>query len=206
MKVITVYSLKGGSGKTTISVLLAQVLKNMGFSVTLLDSDTQQKSSANWAEHCVSKINCFIIKERLTATDLKSINSDYVIIDGTPRANNYIEEILELSNMIISPLQPTQLALSSFLQKNHLALLEKMKAKGKKILAIINGTTPYNIKDVSAIKEILTDTPVDEILNLGNRKAFVIDYDKPFLKCSNSIARNEMGYVADTVIEYLEDK
>lgn len=42
-KIITVYSLKGGTGKSTISILLAQALKNMGKSIVLLDSDTQKK-------------------------------------------------------------------------------------------------------------------------------------------------------------------
>ncbi len=204
MKVITVYSLKGGSGKTTISVLLAQVLKSKGFSVTLLDSDEQQKSTANWVEYSESQINCFIIKDRLTMSDLKSLNTDFVIIDGTPRTNNYVEGILELSDLIITPLQPTQLAVSSFLQEKHLSMLNSVKEKGKKIIAVINGTTQYNQKEISSIKEILKGTSIDKTETLGYRKAFVIDYEKPFTSINNSIAKNEMGYLTDTVLEILE--
>lgn len=203
MKVITVYSLKGGSGKTTISILLTQLLKAKGYSVTLLDSDEQQQSSADWAKHCELDLNCYVISDKITRGDLKTfIDDDYIIIDGTPRTNDYIEQILTLSDLVVIPIPPTQLALSSFLQQNHLALLKKIKSQGKKMVAVINGVTPHNNNDVSDITKILKQSHIiDDVLTLGQRKAFVIDYDKPFTSSKNHIAKNEMGYLLDTLIE-----
>ena len=70
MKVITIYSLKGGSGKTTISLLIAQYLLSKGHSVTLLDSDTNQKSMTDWVNNNPIKTPCYLIEKELTSSDL----------------------------------------------------------------------------------------------------------------------------------------
>lgn len=200
-KIITVYSLKGGTGKSTISILLAQALKNMGKSIALLDSDTQQKSLANWAEHCANDIDCFLIHNNLTKADINTfLDKDYIIIDGTPRTNTYTENILLLSDVILIPMQPTQLSLSSFMQDKHLDILQKAKNKGIKILGIINGTTYHNTQDCDDLKKILKKTPVKDVLELGYRKAFVIDYAKPFKSTKNQKAKAEFNKIVDAIL------
>lgn len=201
MKIITVYSLKGGCGKTTLSILMAQYLVSKGFSVSLLDSDISQKSSYEWAK-TQNDVNGYLIENNLTKSDLQSLKTDFVIVDGAPRTNDYIKNILQLSDIVVIPIQPTQLGVSSLLQDNHLTMLSGIeKAKPDlKIKVVINGTTAHNQKDVKDVKNILAEYGFSYHSNLGLRKAFTIDYDKPFMQCKNSKALNELGYLVDTLI------
>lgn len=204
MKVITVYSLKGGSGKTTLSVLIAQYLIHKGYSVSLIDSDTHQKSLSDWAKNN-GKISApsFIIEDRLTRSDLDAfIGTDFVIIDGTPRTNDYIKSVLELSDYVLIPVQPTQIAVNSLIQQNHLTMLMEVEQANPntQIKAVINGVTQHNHADVKAVKELLEQIALPCHSQLGLRKAFVIDYDKPFMQCGNSKALNEVGYLVDKLI------
>lgn len=95
----------------------------------------KKKSLANWSENCDDDIDCFLIQNNLTKHDINNfLDKDYIIIDGTPRTNTYTENILLLSDVILIPMQPTQLSLSSFMQEKHLDMLQKAKNKGIKIL------------------------------------------------------------------------
>ena len=158
MKIITVYSLKGGCGKTTISILMAQYLVSKGFSVSLLDSDISQKSSYEWAK-TQDDVKGYLIESNLTKSDLQSLKTESVIVYGAPRTNPDL-----------------------------------------KIKVVINGTTAHNQKDVKDVKNILEEYGFSYHSNLGLRKAFTIDYDKPFMQCKNSKALNELGYLVDTLI------
>ncbi|WP_218184477.1 ParA family protein [Pelistega indica] len=171
-KIVTVYSLKGGSGKSTISILVAQNLKNKGKSVVLLDSDIQQKSTANWAENSQGEIDCFLIHNKLTQHDLNAFaEKDFIVIDGTPRTNDYVENILALSDIIFIPVQPTQLSLSSFLQDNHLSMLKKIKTKKKKIYGLINGVTYHNLSECEDLKSILKKITARWYLSTRTKKS-----------------------------------
>jgi len=200
-KIITVYSLKGGSGKTTITLLLAQYLKNKGKSVTLIDSDISQKSTVNWIENSNFDIDCYLIENSLSKDDLKDIKTDYIIIDGVPKADKYVEQILTLSDTVIIPVQPSQLSLSSFLQDNHLNLLKKISVKDVNLIAVINKTTQFTKKEEISLRKIIKEySPINEIYSLGLRKAFVIDYSKRFFDSKNSTAKNELGYLGDKIL------
>ena len=109
---------------------------------------------------------------------------------------------MQLSDIVVIPIQPTQLGVSSLLQDNHLTMLSGIeKAKPDlKIKVVINGTTAHNQKDVKDVKNILEEYGFSYHSNLGLRKAFTIDYDKPFMQCKNSKALNELGYLVDTLI------
>jgi chromosome partitioning protein len=206
-KIISVYSLKGGCGKTTLSILIAQYLSSKGYKVALLDSDTQQNSTANWAKFSESQIPSYIITDSLKQADIDGINADFIIIDGTPRTDENAKNILLLSDFVLIPVQPSQLGISSLLQPNHLNMLAEVE-KNKpsiKIQAVINGVTQHNTKDVLDTKKVLSDYGIQHHASLGLRKAFVIDYDKPFMACKNSRAINELGYLVDTLLEKIKD-
>ena len=158
-KIISVYSLKGGCGKTTLSILIAQYLSSKGYKVALLDSDTQQNSTANWAKFSESQIPSYIITDSLKQADIDGINADFIIIDGTPRTDENAKNILLLSDFVLIPVQPSQLGISSLLQPNHLNMLAEVEKNkpGIKIQAVINGVTQHNTKDVLDTKKVLSD-------------------------------------------------
>lgn len=206
-KVISIYSLKGGCGKTTLSILIAQYLNAKGYKVALLDSDTQQNSTANWAKFSESQIPSYIITDSLKQADIDSINADFIIIDGTPRTDEKAKNILKLSDFVLIPVQPSQLGISSLLQPNHLNMLAEVERSkpGLKIQAVINGVTPHNSKDVADTKSVLKEYGIEYHAALGLRKAFIIDYDKPFMACKNSRALNEIGYLVDALLGKIKD-
>jgi virC1 protein len=206
-KVISIYSLKGGCGKTTLSILIAQYLSSKGYKVALLDSDTQQNSTANWAKFSESQIPSYVITDSLKKADIDGINADFIIIDGTPRTDENAKNILLLSDFVLIPVQPSQLGISSLLQPNHLNMLAEVeKTKPNiKIQAVINGETQHNAKDVADTKSVLSDYGIQYHASLGLRKAFVIDYEKPFMECKNNKALNEIGYLVDTLLDKIKD-
>ena len=104
---------KGGVGKTTLSVHVADVLARRGSRVLLIDADPQQ-SSINWsrerAQHewpesfsVVAKAVDTLHKEigRLSA------NYDHVIIDGPPRVHEVAKSIILAADIIVIPVQPS---------------------------------------------------------------------------------------------------
>lgn len=66
--------------------------------------------------------------------------------------------------------------------------------------AVINGKTQHNQKDVQDVKGILESIGLNVISALGQRKAFIIDYEKSFMDCKNSKAINELGYLVDKML------
>lgn len=120
MKIISCVGAKGGSGKSSISMLLAwELTKNHKFKVALLDADIQGT--------CVSakKLNPLLPFEVIpisnkselweTGKRLEKEKFDYLIIDGNPRSihedPSLIEVIAKLSDLslIISRPSPRDL-------------------------------------------------------------------------------------------------
>lgn len=199
MKIITVYSLKGGTGKSTISILIAELLQKKGYKVVLIDSDTQQQTVSDYITNTNSTIDCYQIDNTLTKSEIKSLDADYIIIDGTPRADKYAENMLQLSDLLIMPIQPTQIAVSALLQPNHLSILKT----AKKIGVVLNFCSQHNLKEIKQTREILKQNNLTIISQLSQRKAFSLEYDKLFLDKNNSKAKNEIGYTVDKIIEIL---
>ncbi|MDG6896481.1 chromosome partitioning protein [Actinobacillus delphinicola] len=197
-KVISVYNLKGGVGKSTLSILTATYLQKKGFNIILIDSDIQQNSTTEYIKFSGLNIDCYSISEKLTQADLDGLDADFIIIDGTPRTDKYVENILNLSDIILIPIQPTQLSLSSLLQPAHLKMLKNL---AQKVKIVINGTTPYNGKDVQEIKKVIEDIGLNIHGTMGIRKAYILDYSKPFFAQKNNKAHNELGYLIDTLIQ-----
>ncbi|MEH8108861.1 ParA family protein [Gallibacterium anatis] len=206
MKIITVYNLKGGCGKTTISILTAQILNKKGYRVALLDSNQEQKSTANWAEHSQMDIPCFMIENQLTKEDIEGLKQEYdfAIIDGTPTATEYSQKIIELSDIVIVPVQPSQLAVSAFCQPTNLGNIHFALGKGKSVKFILNGCNQYNREDTNDLYQMLIKLfPNTPLFRLNEWKAYKISYDKPFIDSKDSKAQNQFGYIIDKLLEEL---
>lgn len=110
-KLISVWSPKGGTGKTTIGLHLADCLARDGYKVLVYDSD-QQKSLTEVYTHAQEM--CF----EVSATSPKSVDGyDYVIVDFPPTVEGLTREhkaILDKSDHIVSPVRASRLDLMSF--------------------------------------------------------------------------------------------
>lgn len=111
--VIGIINQKGGVGKTTIAVNLADAFcKLLQENVLLVDADPQQ-SSLSWSDARESiNPNCSVdvigFSKTKLSRDLPLISRKYgvTIIDSAPRLNDIFKSCIQASNMIIIPCLP----------------------------------------------------------------------------------------------------
>ncbi len=111
-KVISLLSSKGGAGKTTISVNLAQGLHLMGKRVLIADSDPQA-SSRDWSAQAPDESDMVPVLGVGTKTMEKEIASvkdsyDYIIIDGAAKMDAAkMVPTIKVSDLVLVPVQPS---------------------------------------------------------------------------------------------------
>jgi chromosome partitioning protein len=104
-------NLKGGVGKTTISLNLAVCFAHMGYKVCIVDTDTNQ-NSLQWLG-----VRDAVLPDILVAgsTGPKAINKvadnlhtshDIVILDGTPNLSEMTTRIMMASDLLLIPTRP----------------------------------------------------------------------------------------------------
>jgi chromosome partitioning protein len=108
---IGITNLKGGVGKTTLSINLAVCFAHMGYKVCIVDTDTNQTSFKWYGARDESLPEVLV----LGATDAKALNKavdslhtshDIVIIDGTPSLSEMTTRIILASDFLIVPIRP----------------------------------------------------------------------------------------------------
>ena len=117
MKVISIFSPKGGVGKTTISAHFADCLAvKFGKKVLCYDSDPQQAlfASADKGGFAFDVINEFPTEKP---------DCDFLIVDFRPsgKLTQQEQKILNISKKIICPVRASRLDLESALKLNQLA-------------------------------------------------------------------------------------
>ena len=108
---IGITNLKGGVGKTTISINLAVCLAHAGYKVCIVDTDTNQ-TSLKWYGARDEDLPEVVV---LGAIDPKALNKaveklhqnfDVIIIDGTPALSEMTTRIILASDVLIIPIRP----------------------------------------------------------------------------------------------------
>lgn len=110
---IAVANAKGGAGKSTISIALADVLAELGENVLLLDMDTRKNVVAWWkdcAEKGLTRPNLQVASlydPALFATAAADIfpNFDAVIFDTPGYVSDITAPAIALSSVLVSPVQ-----------------------------------------------------------------------------------------------------
>jgi chromosome partitioning protein len=108
--IITLLNLKGGCGKTTLSIHIASLLALGGKKVLLIDAD-EQMSAVNWA-NCREEDPIFTVAGIPSNTLHKQVNRlsedyDFIIIDGPPRISNVSKSCVVASDLVLIPVTPS---------------------------------------------------------------------------------------------------
>ena len=107
--IITVTSLKGGSGKTTVTQNLAVAFAHAGYKVAIADVD-QNQNSLLWSSLRPDHLpNVFVSGYPVGKGLMKNaqeLNEQYdiILIDGTPTLDSVTSTILQLANLVLIPI------------------------------------------------------------------------------------------------------
>jgi chromosome partitioning protein len=110
--VISVTNLKGGVGKTTVSVNIAVGLALKDYSVCLVDSDREQRSATEWRDNrtiASPQITVVSVSEKQFTSEIKALRDkfDIVLIDGVPQLSELAQYTIGVSDLVIIPITPS---------------------------------------------------------------------------------------------------
>lgn len=106
--VIAVIQTKGGTGKTTTSMMLGFALTALDSKVLVLDAD-KQRSAADWADNIDDALTfdvAIVPSERSFDSTLRNqMNKgfDYIIIDTPPGSNAIVQMAAEKADLVLIP-------------------------------------------------------------------------------------------------------
>ena len=108
--IISVTSLKGGVGKSTLSQNLSVCFAHMGYKVALIDTDTNA-SSVRWSglrDEDLPRVTVFGLTDgEALRKNIKQLQKDYdlILIDGTPSISRLVSTILVLGDIVLIPIR-----------------------------------------------------------------------------------------------------
>jgi chromosome partitioning protein len=192
MKLICIWSPKGGTGKTTISLHLADCLSREGESVLVYDSDSQ-KSLTEVHKHSDE------MSFDVTSSSPESVDGyDYVLVDFPPTVEGLTSEhktMLKRAHKVVSPVRASRLDLMSFKSVS--------KAVDEERLISVLNAYDKRIKDqVDVYKEIAKEFVILSYASIYSRS--INSCKTIFSESINryhgvSKARNEMKKLAEFV-------
>lgn len=213
--IISVTSLKGGVGKSTIAQNLAVCLAHNGYKVCIVDTDENQ-SSVHWSGLRSDELPAVpalgTVEGKALSKNIRSLSQNYeiVIIDGTPSLSEIVTKIILLGDLVLIPILPSGLdiwATQKFLQRFEQA--KELKEENIPAYFILN---QFNKKlNLSQeVREVLEELGIPILDSpLKNRVAYreatiqglgVFEYKDP--KARDEIARltNELKAIFQTVV------
>lgn len=110
--IVSVTSLKGGVGKSTISQNLAVCFAHMGYRVAIVDTDTNA-SSVHWSglrDESLPKVTVLgLTDSSALRKNIKQLHENYdlIIIDGTPSISKLVSTIIVLGDIVLIPIRPS---------------------------------------------------------------------------------------------------
>ncbi len=165
--IISITSLKGGVGKSTISQNLAVCFAHMGYKTAIVDTDTNA-SSVHWSglrEEGLPEITVLgLTDSEALRKNIKKIHNDYdiIIIDGTPSISKLVSTILVLGDVVLIPIRPSGFdiwATEKFIESYEQA---KMLKDDMRAFFVINEYNPRaNLNN--EIKEALNELAIDTV-------------------------------------------
>lgn len=152
--VLSFLSLKGGQGKTTLAINMAEELMAKGFNVALVDADNQESLSDFFFHKNDEKFKCFKFESKEELQKLSTIY-DAVIIDNSPRINTILNEVLSVTDFVIIP---TKLDIYSYWTNSE--LIKILKGFNLDFAFLFNCVKHYQTKLKNEFEESLSQLGV----------------------------------------------
>lgn len=181
MRIWSLVSQKGGSGKSTLSVQLAALAHQMGETPIIIDLDPQGSAEV-WANvrgkgNAPLAIGTIADNLHKVLEGSRSFNLTLAIIDTPPHTDKTALEAIKVSDTIICPTQSS--IFDVWALRDTVALLDLCNAKGKAI-AVVNGLP-------TAGKQDAYDEAAAAIARMGLKYAESgICHRKPFVDSINN--------------------
>ncbi len=210
--IISITSLKGGVGKSTISQNLAVCFAHMGYKVAIVDTDTNA-SSVHWSgirdEELPQIMVMGIADSAALRKNIKQLQKDYdlIIIDGTPSLSKLVSTIIILGDIVLIPIRPSGLdiwATEKFIEKYDQAKALKEDVKAFFILNEYNPRVSLN----QSIKEALGELEIDTLKSsLRHRIAYeeVVVMGMGAYEYKDSKAKKEVVTLANEILEKIKE-
>ena len=174
MKVIGLVNLKGGVGKSSISVNLAACLHRDGLRVLLVDADAQG-TTRTWAA-AAGERDCspvVAMDQRNIARDLPRVAAgfDFVVVDSPARLGKEARAAMLASSLVLMPVVPG--AADVWALRETLDVLEEAKGFQPELVAriVLNQNDHTKMGQLVAGKLVELGVPVMRS-TLGHRVAF----------------------------------
>lgn len=173
MTTILVATVKGGSGKTTLSTNLAAALANDGARVLLADLD-RQRSAMEWLARRPADAAVIEGAEWIKEIGRPGPDHDFAILDA-PAAlkTRQIEEIVAFADRIVVPVVPSAIdeaATLRFLRK-----LDDIRAvaKGRKPVGIVGNRVRNGTRSAERLSAFMAGTGHRAIARIRDSQAYL---------------------------------
>lgn len=203
---------KGGAGKSTLSANLAVFLAHSGADVVLVDTDTQ-RSAANFVERRVDagitpQIHC-VQKTGDLGSTLRDLSARYqvLVIDAGGRDSKELRTALSVADLLLSPMQASQLDLETLPKMNELVGLARGFNPNLQAYAVLF-RAPSNplTREVEEARALLADFPEFRLADtvIRDRKVYrdAMLQGRGVIEMDNGQARAEIQLLGG---EFFED-
>jgi chromosome partitioning protein len=154
--VVTLASLKGGTGKTTVALNLAVAAIGAGIHTVLVDLDPQQ-ASAKWGDlrrvmGCGPRVlSAMAARLPLAIERAERMGAELVIIDTAAHAEGILTAAIEATDLVLMPCRPTVIDLQ------HLAATAQFAASRRKPTAVLLNAVQSRTTDAAQAMGAVTD-------------------------------------------------
>lgn len=176
MKVLSIVSQKGGTGKTTLATHLSVEAERHGHIPALIDLDPQA-SAAKWGDHRAADSPAVVatpasrLKQWLEIA--KNNEATLAIIDTPPNTESSILEIAKVSSLVLIPCQPSLADVDAI--ETTVTLVKIAEKPAYVVLSRVPANTDL---DIHARRAIRTNYDVAVApCQIGNRVGFIHAYN-----------------------------
>ncbi len=154
MKIITLLSQKGGSGKSTLTLCLGVYAESLGKDVLIIDLDTQS-TSAGWYQRrkstgkdspAVIPAHGIQLPELLQSA--RDNDADYVFIDTAPHSADVAAKAVAASDLILIPCRPSIHDITAI--ENSVTIAKLHNTKSAVVINSIHPNAPQQFFEVSS--------------------------------------------------------